>query len=45
MFVPNLLGQLNAEQQAKWVKKAQDYKIIGCYAQVPCPSLSNNNCK
>jgi len=34
LFVPSIVGQMSDEQQAKWLKKAQDYNILGCYAQV-----------
>lgn len=38
VFIPNLIGQMDDEQKAKWLKKAQDYEIIGCYAQTEvCP--------
>lgn len=41
VFLPNLMGQMSPEQQAKWVKKAQDYQILGCYAQTELGHGSN----
>jgi len=40
VFIPNLIGQMDDEQKAKWLKKAQDYEIIGCYAQTEVRHLS-----
>ena len=40
--MPNLMGQMSPEQQQKWVKKALNYEIFGCYAQVCflfCPTF------
>jgi hypothetical protein len=33
VFVPNLLGQMDDAQKEKWVNKALNYEILGCYAQ------------
>ncbi|CAH2102903.1 unnamed protein product [Euphydryas editha] len=33
MFVPSIIGQCTAEQQATWLPRALDMKIIGAYAQ------------
>ncbi|XP_078585416.1 peroxisomal acyl-coenzyme A oxidase 1-like [Branchiostoma floridae x Branchiostoma japonicum] len=33
MFLPTLRGQATAEQKAKWLKMAENYAIIGTYAQ------------
>ncbi|XP_045447131.1 probable peroxisomal acyl-coenzyme A oxidase 1 [Melitaea cinxia] len=33
MFVPSIIGQCTAEQQATWLPKALDMKIIGAYVQ------------
>lgn len=41
VFIPNLLGQMSPEQQAKWVDKAKNYAIIGCYAQTELGHGSN----
>lgn len=34
MFMPALVSQGTAEQQAKWLTRAQNLEIIGTYAQV-----------
>lgn len=34
MFVPAIMGQGTAEQQAKWLPRAINLEIIGAYAQV-----------
>ncbi|KAF7281939.1 hypothetical protein GWI33_004056 [Rhynchophorus ferrugineus] len=33
MFIPTIMGQGTFEQQAEWIEKAWDCKIIGTYAQ------------
>ena len=33
MFMPTLTNQMSPEQQKKWVDKAENYEIIGTYAQ------------
>ena len=33
MFIPALMGQGTAEQQAKWLEKAYKLNIVGTYAQ------------
>lgn len=33
MFIPTLLSQATAEQQAEWLPKAMSLKLIGTYAQ------------
>ncbi|CAG4986330.1 unnamed protein product [Parnassius apollo] len=33
MFVPTIIGQCTAEQQAKWLPRALEMQIIGAYAQ------------
>ena len=34
MFIPALMGQGTSEQQAEWLEKAYNLKIMGTYAQV-----------
>ena len=34
MFIPALVGQGTAEQQAKWLSRAMKLDIMGTYAQV-----------
>lgn len=34
MFIPTIMGQGTGAQQAEWIEKAWDCKIIGTYAQV-----------
>ncbi|EUC50078.1 hypothetical protein COCMIDRAFT_32645 [Bipolaris oryzae ATCC 44560] len=41
MFKVTLEGQGTPEQQEKWLTKANDYKIIGCYAQTELGHGSN----
>ncbi|OAL48627.1 acyl-coenzyme A oxidase 1 [Pyrenochaeta sp. DS3sAY3a] len=41
MFLVTLEGQGTPEQQEKWLTKAKDYKIIGCYAQTELGHGSN----
>ena len=33
MFIPALTGQSTAEQQKQWLNRAQQYEILGTYAQ------------
>ena len=33
MFLPTLTGQCSTEQKEKWLKKAENYEILGTYAQ------------
>jgi acyl-CoA oxidase len=33
MFIPTLLSQASAEQQAEWLPKALGLKLVGTYAQ------------
>lgn len=35
------MGQMSPEQQSKWVAKAKNYEIIGCYAQTELGHGSN----
>ena len=40
MFIPSLLSQATAEQQAEWLPKAFNLQVIGTYAQTElgcCP--------
>ncbi|KAF1849772.1 acyl-coenzyme A oxidase 1 [Cucurbitaria berberidis CBS 394.84] len=41
MFKVTLEGQATPEQQEKWLTQANDYKIIGCYAQTELGHGSN----
>ncbi|KAL1797522.1 hypothetical protein ACET3X_004128 [Alternaria dauci] len=41
MFMVTLEGQATPEQQEKWLTKARNYKIIGCYAQTELGHGSN----
>ncbi|RKP08017.1 acyl-CoA dehydrogenase/oxidase [Thamnocephalis sphaerospora] len=41
MFIPTLQGQCNAEQRRKFLLKALNYEIIGCYAQTELGHGSN----
>lgn len=34
MFIPALMGQASAEQQAFWISRAWNMEIVGTYAQV-----------
>ena len=34
MFIPAIMGQGTAEQQAEWISRAWNCNIIGTYAQV-----------
>ncbi|OLY80722.1 Peroxisomal acyl-coenzyme A oxidase 1 [Smittium mucronatum] len=41
MFIPTLEQQCNEEQREAFLKPAQDYRIIGCYAQTEVGHGSN----
>jgi acyl-CoA oxidase len=41
MFIPTLMGQANDEQRRKFLLKALNYEIIGCYAQTELGHGSN----
>lgn len=41
MFLPTLKGQADEEQAKVWVPLAENYKIIGCYAQTELGHGSN----
>jgi len=41
MFLPSLRNQADDEQQAKWIPLAENYDIIGCYAQTEMGHGSN----
>ncbi|KAJ3182800.1 hypothetical protein HDU85_002403 [Gaertneriomyces sp. JEL0708] len=41
MFIPTLEGQATDEQMAKWLPLANNFRIIGCYAQTELGHGSN----
>ena len=50
MFIPALMGQSTAEQQKQWLNRAQQYEILGTYAQTelghgkPCVHDVSSSC-
>eukprot|EP00007_Cunea_sp_BSH-02190019_P008079 CAMPEP_0174230326 /NCGR_PEP_ID=MMETSP0417-20130205/1096_1 /TAXON_ID=242541 /ORGANISM="Mayorella sp, Strain BSH-02190019" /LENGTH=650 /DNA_ID=CAMNT_0015307983 /DNA_START=50 /DNA_END=1999 /DNA_ORIENTATION=- len=44
VFVPCLRSLANDEQKERWLKKAENYEIIGCYAQTELAHGSNLHC-
>jgi len=41
MFLPTLRGQASEEQKKKWIPLAENYDIVGCYAQTELGHGSN----
>jgi len=41
MFIPTIKGQADEEQLAKWLPLAENYDIVGCYAQTELGHGSN----
>ena len=44
MFLPTLKNQMNEEQKLKWVEKAENYDILGTYAQTEMGHGKNIAC-
>jgi len=41
MFVPNIEALCSPEQQAEWLPRCRDWRVIGCYAQTEVGHGSN----